>query len=235
MPAAGLGKRFFETTRGRIVVLLRRDVSTVEELARALALTDNAVRSHLATLERDGIVRQDGVRRGQGAGKPATLYTLHPEAEPFFSRAYAPMLGALLDELAEQFPRERTEALLRSVGRRLAARAPRTTGDLDARAEAAAAALEAPRCRSAGRAKGGRAPGSWMRVPSLGGDRASSGALSSGGVAPGRGHRRARARTLRARRAPAVLLHHRAADQVRPESGPQMNADRSKALTAPLQ
>jgi predicted ArsR family transcriptional regulator len=143
MPAAGLGKRFFETTRGRIVVLLRRDVSTVEELARALALTDNAVRSHLATLERDGIVRQDGVRRGQGAGKPATLYTLHPEAEPFFSRAYAPMLGALLDELAEQFPRERTEALLRSVGRRLAARAPRTTGDLEARAEAAAAALEA--------------------------------------------------------------------------------------------
>jgi predicted ArsR family transcriptional regulator len=142
MPAVGLGKRFFETTRGRIVVLLRRDVKTVEELARALALTDNAVRSHLAMLERDGIVCQNGVRRGQGAGKPATLYTLHPETEPFFSRAYAPMLGALLEELSEQMPRERVDTLLRAVGRRLAAHAPRTAGDLDARADAAAAALD---------------------------------------------------------------------------------------------
>lgn len=142
MPAAGLGKRFFETTRGRIVVLLRRDVKTVEELARALALTDNAVRSHLAMLERDGIVQQNGVRRGQGAGKPATLYALHPDAEPFFSRAYAPMLGALLEELGEQLPAERVDALLRAVGRRVATQAPRTTGDLAARADAAAAALD---------------------------------------------------------------------------------------------
>jgi predicted ArsR family transcriptional regulator len=143
MPATGLGKRFFDTTRGRIVVLLRREVRTVEELARALALTDNAIRSHLTTLERDEIVRQDGVRRGQGAGKPATLYALHPEAEPFFSHAYAPMLGALLEELAEQLPRERAESMLRAIGRRLAARTPRATGDLDARALAAAATLEA--------------------------------------------------------------------------------------------
>ena len=143
MPATGLGKHFFETTRGRIVVLLRREVRTVDELARALALTDNAVRSHLATLERDEIIRQDGVRRGQGAGKPATLYALHPEAEPFFSHAYAPMLGALLEELAEQFPRERADTVLRAVGRRLATRLPRAAGDLDARARAAAATIEA--------------------------------------------------------------------------------------------
>jgi len=31
---------------------------TVEELAQALDLTDNGVRAHLTTLERDGIVRQ---------------------------------------------------------------------------------------------------------------------------------------------------------------------------------
>jgi predicted ArsR family transcriptional regulator len=67
MTAAGLGRRFFETTRGQIVGLLRRGRRTVEELARALGLTDNAVRNHLATLERDGLVRQDGVRRGPGA------------------------------------------------------------------------------------------------------------------------------------------------------------------------
>ncbi|MFL5666689.1 MAG: ArsR family transcriptional regulator, partial [Ktedonobacteraceae bacterium] len=53
-------ERFFTSTRGHIITLLRRAGHTVDELARALQLTDNAVRSHLATLERDGLVRQSG-------------------------------------------------------------------------------------------------------------------------------------------------------------------------------
>jgi predicted ArsR family transcriptional regulator len=143
MSAAGLSRRFLKTTRGQIVALLRRGPRTVEELARALGLTDNAIRSHLSTLERDGLVRQEGVRRGQGAGKPATLYAIHPQAEPLFSRAYAPVLGALLDELAEQLPAERSESLMEAVGRRLAAEVGRAPpGDLDARVRAAAALLD---------------------------------------------------------------------------------------------
>ncbi|MDF3017510.1 MAG: putative transcriptional regulator [Thermomicrobiales bacterium] len=60
-------EKFFESTRGRMVTLLRRSGRTVEELARALGLTDNGIRAHLAALERDGIVRQRGsVRRGSG-------------------------------------------------------------------------------------------------------------------------------------------------------------------------
>jgi predicted ArsR family transcriptional regulator len=142
MSVASLTKRFLETTKGRIVASLRRGPRTVEELAQHLELTDNAIRSHLATLERDGLVRQDGVRRGPGAGKPATLYEIPPEAEPLFSRAYAPILGALLDELAEQMPAEQSETLMRAVGRRLAATittAP--SGNLDARVHAAVALL----------------------------------------------------------------------------------------------
>jgi len=53
-------KRFFESTRGQIVTILRGSPATVDELARKLELTDNAVRAHLLTLERDGIVRQSG-------------------------------------------------------------------------------------------------------------------------------------------------------------------------------
>ena len=56
-------------------------------MARALGLTDNAVRAHLATLERDGMVRQAGSRRPTGAGKPATLYELQPDTETLLSRA----------------------------------------------------------------------------------------------------------------------------------------------------
>src|SRR6266496_4119842 len=77
--------RFFASTRGRIVTLLRRNSRTVEELAQELTLTDNAVRAHLATLERDGIVQQRGVRRG--SGKPSYIYDLTPEAEYLFPKA----------------------------------------------------------------------------------------------------------------------------------------------------
>jgi predicted ArsR family transcriptional regulator len=142
MTAAGLGRRFFETTRGQIVGLLRRGRRTVEELARALGLTDNAVRNHLATLERDGLVRQDGVRRGPGAGKPAALYELRPEAEPLFSRAYAPVLSTMLDVLVAELPPDRAAELLQQVGRRLAAATGgRASGSLDDRVRAAAAVL----------------------------------------------------------------------------------------------
>jgi predicted ArsR family transcriptional regulator len=112
--------KFFESTRGQIVVLLRRSGRTVEELARALGLTDNGIRAHLAVLERDGIARQRGsVRRGSGGGKPAYIYELTLEAEDLFPKAYEPAFGGLLDVLVERLGPEESEALLRSVGRRL--------------------------------------------------------------------------------------------------------------------
>ncbi|HJU69067.1 MAG TPA: ArsR family transcriptional regulator [Gemmatimonadaceae bacterium] len=144
MTTPGLNTRFLQTTRGKIVAALRRGAGTVEELARSLGLTDNAVRAHLSTLERDGLVRAEGVRRGPGAGKPATLYEVPRDVEPLFSRAYAPVLGALLDELAEQLPAERRVDVMRAVGRRLAAGVGRPTGEpLEARAQAAVALLNA--------------------------------------------------------------------------------------------
>lgn len=144
MDAAAMGRRFLETTRGQIVGLLRRHARTVEELAAALGLTDNAVRNHLSALERDGIVRQEGVRRSGGAGKPAVVYDLHPDAAPLLSRAYPPMLATLIAVLAERLPDEQADAILREAGRRIArdlgGRAP---GDLDARVRVAAAMLTA--------------------------------------------------------------------------------------------
>jgi predicted ArsR family transcriptional regulator len=137
-------RRFLETTRGQVVVLLRRGPQTVDELARALHLTDNAVRAHLATLERDGVVRQGGVRRSDGAGKPATVYELTAEAEALFSRAYAPVLGAVLEELVAQLPPEASEALLEGVGRRLAtSMMPAVGASHEARVHAAVGVLAA--------------------------------------------------------------------------------------------
>lgn len=142
MTVAGAGRRFLETTRGQIVTLLRRGRRTVEELAQGVGLTDNAVRNHLATLERDGLVRQDGVRRTPGAGKPAVLYELRPEAELLLSSAYPPVLAAVLDVVVDSLPADQAAALLEEVGRRLAASVGgQAPGTLDERVQAAAAVL----------------------------------------------------------------------------------------------
>ncbi len=141
MTAPAWDTRFFESTKGRIVDLLRQGVDTVDELAARLELTDNAVRLHLATLERDGVVRASGVRRGGGVGKPATLYEITPAAEPTFSRAYLPLLSALLEALGDRLGVRELRALMRDVGRRLGAGQPGVEGDARARAELASQVL----------------------------------------------------------------------------------------------
>ena len=136
-------RKFFESTRGRVVTLLRRASFTVDELARELDLTNNGVRAHLAVLERDGIVRQRGSlrRTSSGGGKPAYLYELTQEGEELFPKAYEPTLGRLLDVLCERHGPEESEALLRSVGRRLAEEHSRRADGAHARLEMAVEVL----------------------------------------------------------------------------------------------
>ncbi len=139
MPLANWNQRFLGSTRGRIVTLLRRNSRTVEELAQELTLTDNAVRAHLATLERDGIVQQRGVRRG--SGKPSYVYDLTPEAEYLFPKAYGPVLRQLLDILSEQMTPEEMDVVLRRVGRSIAKKWSLPSGDLHTRLERAVEVL----------------------------------------------------------------------------------------------
>ena len=131
-------QRFLKTSRGRIVDLLRREPRTAEALARAIGLTPNAVRGHLALLERDGMIQADGMRRG--VGKPAHIYRLTPAAEAQFSKAYAPVLRGLLDELATRLDQRQLDELLRATGRRLAPRGAPAPGTSDEQCIAAATA-----------------------------------------------------------------------------------------------
>src|SRR5260370_16054332 len=135
MPLSQMNQRFFASTRGQIIILLLRASRTVDELAQALNLTDNAVRAHLATLERDGIVQQRGVRRG--SGKPASVYDLAPEAEQLFPKAYVPVLQQVLAILSERLPTDEVETLLREAGRRIAAQWKVPSGELRVQMEAA--------------------------------------------------------------------------------------------------
>lgn len=143
--------RFLGTSRGKVITVLRRETHTVDELADALGVTDNAVRLHLSRLERDGLVTQLGVQRsGARGGKPAYAYGLTADAEALFPKAYAPALRSLLDVLADDLPPEDVDRLAREAGRRLAGdvapRGDRTgdtgdTGDWRARVDMAVAAL----------------------------------------------------------------------------------------------
>lgn len=123
--------RFLASTRGKIVSLLRRQDSTVEQLASSLELTDNAVRSHLTALERDGLVRQDGVQRG--ASKPAFVYRLTREADHLFPKSDGPLLRSLLETLRTRLTDEEFEVVLINAGRLSASELPPARGTLHER------------------------------------------------------------------------------------------------------
>ena len=134
-------ERIVETTRGRVLALLRRGDMTTDELAEALGLTDNAIRAHLSTLERDGLVQARGERRDGRVGKPATLYTVSPQVDTLFSKAYIPLLTSLLSALDDRLTADELGALLSDVGDRLAAGAAPPPGELSQRVTAASTLL----------------------------------------------------------------------------------------------
>ncbi|HEX6308159.1 MAG TPA: helix-turn-helix domain-containing protein [Longimicrobiales bacterium] len=133
-------ERLRESTRGRVVALLRRTARTVGELAGELGLTPNAVRLHLAGLERDGLVEPCGTRR-EWTGKPAVLYRATAAAESLYPKPYDLVLAELLGVLEERADPREVEALLREAGRRLGVGAGDGSEDLRARVERAAAVL----------------------------------------------------------------------------------------------
>jgi predicted ArsR family transcriptional regulator len=119
MQRTGWNRRLFASTRGRILALLRTEHRTVNDLAAALALTDNAVRAHLLSLERDGLVQQHGTRRG--IRKPHASYRLSAEAEHIFPKAYGPLLNHFVTVISNQLPPPALRSTMRKVGAAVAA------------------------------------------------------------------------------------------------------------------
>jgi predicted ArsR family transcriptional regulator len=117
LPQTAWKRRFFETTRGRVIQLLRAGGRTVDELAGMLGLSGTSVRAHLSQLESDGIVRHSPRR---GTGKPTQVYSVAPEAETFFHKAYAPLLAKVLEVLGQELPPEELNRLMRQAGKSLA-------------------------------------------------------------------------------------------------------------------
>lgn len=126
-------------TQAKLLHLLRRAPRTITELSVELGLTDNAIRTHVAALTRDGLVQHVGTQRDTG-GKPARQYWLTQFGGELFPKAYALALGGLVDEIVRVEGAARAVELLKGVGVQ-AARGVSPASDLAGRVAAAAANL----------------------------------------------------------------------------------------------
>jgi predicted ArsR family transcriptional regulator len=138
IPPSGRGSP--KGTRRRILDLLRRSPLTAKEIALELTLTHNAVRGHLAALQRDNLVREGSLRRS--GTRPAVVYELVPRADAILSHAYIPFVAQLLRVLGERMTKSELDELMQTVGRRLGGQWPPLRGDFGERVTAVANLLE---------------------------------------------------------------------------------------------
>src|SRR5687767_12269872 len=137
-----LRQQLLDSSRGRIVTLLRRGGLTVDDIAAQLALTPNAVRAQMTAMERDGVVRRVG--RRPGTTRPSHVFELTPEVEQLLSEAYVPFLTQLVQLFSDALPAQQVDALMRDVGKGLAndlSPGKRPAGSLRARVAAASEML----------------------------------------------------------------------------------------------
>lgn len=124
--------------KGRVLDRLRHAPQTVDQLAASLGVTGNAVRPHLVSLERDGLVRRGDPR--PTTRRPSHTYRLAPGVETLFCQAYVPFLDQLLEVLTATVKPPQLERAMQAVGERLAP--PQSSRSLAGRVAAAAALLD---------------------------------------------------------------------------------------------
>lgn len=110
--------QFWHTSRGQLIRILRFAEHTVTELAGRVRLTENAVRAHLVSLERDGLVRLSG--RRPGVRRPNYTYQLTAKAEQLFPNAYAPVLTHTMAALQKTLTPEQQRTLIAQTAQSLA-------------------------------------------------------------------------------------------------------------------
>lgn len=119
---------------------LRHGPKTVEELAKALRLTGNAIRNQLRKLQADNLVIRSGTR--EGISKPSILYAITLEGQIEFSTLYLPVLTQFLRVAEGQCSNAQLAAFMSATGKSLAARYPKPGGTLRERARGAARLLK---------------------------------------------------------------------------------------------
>ena len=125
---------------GKVLSELRHGPRTVEELAKALRITGNAVRNQLRKLRAENLITPMGTR--PGISKPSTLYAITLEGQIQFSTLYLPVLTQFLRVAEGKCSGTQVTSFMTETGRSLAKRYPKPTGRPRERAQAAARLLK---------------------------------------------------------------------------------------------
>lgn len=100
MPASVMPNNEETSTRREIVNILRTSGPlTVGELGERLGITHVAVRRHLTSLERDGLVTS--VQERLPMGRPTRVYSLTETADDLFPKKYGALTLEILDFMSE--------------------------------------------------------------------------------------------------------------------------------------
>jgi len=91
---------------------------TVDELAKELAISRNAVNQHLASLEGNGFIKNTSM--SSTGGRPSKIYTLTDEGKELFPRHYALFSNLLIRLLKEKMGEQTLKVYLTELGHQLA-------------------------------------------------------------------------------------------------------------------
>jgi len=106
------------STKDKILTLLKKEAQlTVSELSSLLGITEMAVRKHLNTIERDGLLRISEVR--QPMGRPLQVYSLSSKAQEAFPNNYETLTVEFLHDLKELHGEDIIDYLLEKRSERL--------------------------------------------------------------------------------------------------------------------
>jgi predicted ArsR family transcriptional regulator len=118
---------------------LRHRPMTVDELAKKLHLTSNAIRNQLAKLEAANLVVRSGSR--PGTSKPSLLYSITLSGQIQFSSLYLPVLTEFLEVAEGQCSGKQLVKFMSDTGKSMAKRFPPPAGGLRDRVDAGAKLL----------------------------------------------------------------------------------------------
>lgn len=95
-------------SRRKILALLNRtEHMTVAEMSREMGITPMAVRQHLLSLEKKGVVRYSPQRAG--IGRPVFQYSLTDKAQDLFPKGYRAFASDILEIIEETDGREKVD------------------------------------------------------------------------------------------------------------------------------
>ena len=128
-------------THDRIVQLLRKRKCTVDDLAKELGITENAIRAQIALLRSEGLIEPVGEIKG--TRKPALIYGVTGNADLYYSKAYPTVLANLVEVLADQMSQKEFKTAMKKLGQKMATSKRRPARKLGDRVEDAVKFYEA--------------------------------------------------------------------------------------------